>query len=236
MSEQLQIVFWVLSVCYMGVGLFFAYRILSALGYIPVNVTFAGAGALLVLVGGAILASALQSVTFNLIQFISLLTTAGGKDALMASVWGNVPAWLYILLDVGTLILVFALAVYFGWGRVPELLAWSTMEEEPAEETEASLWEANEPSPAGADAVVEMEENEEGEILSFVEQGFLMFGLAYLVYSLLNNVLRLLLFVPFLHRPQQMRTNLVGVGAAWVAGLVLFAMVAYLVYNKVAEA
>lgn len=236
MSEQVQLIFWLLSVLYIGVGLWLAYRILHHLGYVPVDSPFTWASVLMVFAGGAMLANALQNLTFNVIQLITLLTAQGGKDALMPSVWGSVPAWIYILLDIGVFVLIFALAVRFGWGHLPELLAWtSTAEGEEEPFLDLDLAEKDTAFPDDEEVVFEEETHAEQEVLPFLEQALLLFGLSHLAYSLLGNVLRLIMFVPFLRQPQQARTNMVGFGAAWAAGIVLFAMVGYLVYNKATE-
>ena len=241
MIAQFQLAFWILSILYIIGGLFFAHRILRALGYIPVERTFAPSTVLLVLAGASVLSTPFQLLTFNIIQFISVLTVEGGMEALAPTVWGNVPLWLHVLLNLALFILLFALTVWFGWGRIPELLAWKgesdTLEEEAnGEEEESHIAENSEESPADDEDFSLWEDDEETSVLPFLDQIVLSMGIAYLVYNLLDSVMRLILFVPFLRQPQQTRTNIVGFSSAWVAGLVLFAMVAYLVYNKVAEA
>ncbi len=235
MSEQFQVVFWVLSVLYMGIGLFLSYRVLRALGYIPMDEAFAWSSAFLVVAGGSVLYNAFQSITFSVLQLITLLTTQGGKEATIPSVWGNVPGWIYLLFDIGIYLLTFAFVVRFGWGRLPELLTWSSAEEEDEEDAILPVEDTDAPENEGEEPFSETEGNDDDDALSFLEQGSLLLGVSYLAYSLLTNIQRLLLFVPFLRQPQRTPTNVVGFGSAWVAGLVLFAMVAYLVYNKVAE-
>ncbi len=239
-SEQAQVIAWFASVIALGLGVLFAYRILRALGYFPPDGSHRTAFTLLWLAGAAIIALPIEQITFRVLNLILLLTSPEGKNLPYPSVWGSIPYWVYGLLDMGLYLAVLAGVVWLGWGRLPELLAWGKEEEEAEEagevdeaedepsgmtEGDADTWEDDWEADTGGEEVT----------LSFLDQALLMLGIAQLIYGMLNRVTLLMLSPAFLSRPRRPEPNAVGFGSVWVASLILFAMVGYLMYNKAGE-
>lgn len=247
-SDQAQVIAWFASVIALGLGVWFAHRILRALGYLPADGLHRGAVALFWLAGTAIIALPIEQLTFRVLNLILLFSSPQGKDLPYPSVWGSIPYRMYGLLDMALYLVVLAGVVWLGWGRLPELLAWGKEEGEDGEEeemweetgmTEEGAGEADKNGKEGEDDMWEDEWDEdetEGVALSFLDQFLLMLGISQLIYGILNRLTLLMLSPAFLSRPRSPEPNVVGFGAVWAASIILFAMVGYLMYNKAGEA